>query len=88
MPNKLKPRTPWRRMTQQRSAASIDLSPRQQEVLSLIAHGLTNREIAEKLGLSVRTVEVHRYNLMRRLDVRTVAQLMRQAVAHRLIRMF
>jgi DNA-binding NarL/FixJ family response regulator len=67
--------------------APIELSPRQREILSLIAHGFTSREIAVKLGLSVRTIEVHRYHLMQRVHVRNVAQLLRQAMAHGLVRL-
>lgn len=61
------------------------LTARQQEILRLVAQGYTNREIGEQLNISVRTVEVHRFNLMRRLRVRNVAQLLRQALALRLI---
>jgi two-component system secretion response regulator SsrB len=50
-----------------------------------VAQGLTNREIAGHLDISVRTVEVHRFNLMRRLRVRNVAQLLRQALLMRLL---
>jgi len=56
------------------------LTPRQKEILRLVAQGLTNREVADHLDISVRTVEVHRFNLMRRLKVRNVAQLLRQAL--------
>jgi two-component system secretion response regulator SsrB len=51
----------------------------------LVALGHTNREIAASLDISVRTVEVHRFNLMRRLNVRNVAQLLRQALQHNLL---
>jgi len=61
------------------------LTTRQKEILSLVAQGFTNREIGEQLAISVRTVEVHRFNLMRRLRVRNVAQLLRQAIALRII---
>ena len=61
------------------------LTARQKEILRLVAQGYTNREIGERLDISVRTVEVHRFNLMRRLRVRNVAQLLRQALALRLI---
>ena len=61
------------------------LTARQKEILSLVTQGFTNREIGEKLDISVRTVEVHRFNLMRRLRVRNVAQLLRQAIALRII---
>ena len=57
------------------------LTSRQKEILRLVAQGYTNREIGQKLEISVRTVEVHRFNLMRRLRVRNVAQLLRQAMA-------
>ena len=61
------------------------LTARQKEILRLVAQGYTNREIGERLEISVRTVEVHRFNLMRRLRVKNVAQLLRQALALRLI---
>lgn len=60
--------------------AGRTLTPRQKEILRLVAQGLTNREVADQLRISVRTVEVHRFNLMRRLKVRNVAQLLRQAL--------
>jgi len=56
------------------------LTPRQKEILKLVSQGNTNRDIARRLTISVRTVEVHRFNLMRRLKVRNVAQLLRQAL--------
>lgn len=61
------------------------LTSRQKEILRLVAQGYTNREIGQKLDISVRTVEVHRFNLMRRLRVRNVAQLLRQAMAQDII---
>jgi DNA-binding NarL/FixJ family response regulator len=56
------------------------LTPRQRDILRLVSIGHTNREIAQVLEISVRTVEVHRFNLMRRLSVRNVAQLLRRAL--------
>ena len=56
------------------------LTPRQRDILRLVSIEHTNREIAEMLEISVRTVEVHRFNLMRRLNVRNVAQLLRRAL--------
>lgn len=61
------------------------ITPRQREILRLVALGHTNREIAGFLNISVRTVEVHRFNLMHRLDVRNVAQLLRQALHQNLL---
>jgi len=64
---------------------ALHLTPRQREILKMIGMGHTNREIGEALGISVRTVEVHRFNLMRRLNVRNVAQLLRLSLQHGLL---
>jgi DNA-binding NarL/FixJ family response regulator len=56
------------------------LSPRQREVLQLAAEGHSSKEIAQRLGLSVRTVETHRAQIMERLDVHDLAGLVRFAV--------
>lgn len=71
--------------SQERPGEVFSLTARQKEILRLVAQGHTNREIGEQLNISVRTVEVHRFNLMRRLRVRNVAQLLRQAMTLRLI---
>ncbi|MEO0464627.1 MAG: response regulator transcription factor [Pseudomonadota bacterium] len=52
------------------------LSAREGEVLSLVATGATNAEIAERLGISVKTVEKHRASLMRKLGVNSLAELL------------
>ena len=60
---------------------SVDLlTGRQHQILNLVSIGHTNREIAIMLHISVRTVEVHRFHLMRKLNVRNVAQLLRRAL--------
>jgi len=56
------------------------LSPREREVLTLVASGNTNKEIGAALGISPRTVESHRESLVRKLRIRTVAELTRFAV--------
>jgi two-component system response regulator NreC len=61
------------------------LTPREQEVLELIARGYTNRQAAEQLGISVRTVETHRANLMGKLGLRGRAELVRYAMDHGLL---
>lgn len=61
------------------------LTPRQKEVLQLIAEGNATREIAELLGVSVKTVEAHRANLMERLEIHDVPGLVRLAIRSRLI---
>lgn len=60
--------------------AADALSPRQREVLQLIAEGRSTREIAARLHLSVKTVETHRAQLMQRLDIYDVAGLTRYAL--------
>jgi DNA-binding NarL/FixJ family response regulator len=61
------------------------LTPRQREILQLIAEGKGTRDIAETLHLSVKTVETHRAQLMERLDIHDVAGLIRYALKKGLI---
>lgn len=56
------------------------LTPRQREVLQLIAEGQSTKEIARRLDLSVKTVETHRSQLMKQLDIHEIAGLVRYAV--------
>jgi DNA-binding NarL/FixJ family response regulator len=56
------------------------LTPRQREVLQLIAEGHTSRGIAHILSISVKTVETHRAGLMDRLGIRDIAGLVRYAI--------
>lgn len=62
------------------------LTPREREVLRLIALGHTSVEIAEKLGLSPRTIETHRARIHRKLGLGTRAELVRYALRHNLLR--
>jgi two-component system nitrate/nitrite response regulator NarL len=57
------------------------LTDREREVLSLIAEGLLNKQIADRLGIGVRTIETHRERIMRKLDIHTVAGLTKYAIA-------
>ncbi len=68
------------------SRALGQLTARERQVLVGVAQGHTNREIALQLGISHRTVETHRENLMKKLDVRTVAGLTRLALEAGLVR--
>jgi DNA-binding NarL/FixJ family response regulator len=61
------------------------LTPRQREILQLIAEGKSTKEIAQLLGLSVKTVETHRAQIMDRLQIRDVAGLVRFAMRAGLI---
>ncbi|HXB39976.1 MAG TPA: response regulator transcription factor [Bacteroidia bacterium] len=61
------------------------LSSREKEILKLIAEEYTNPEIAEKLFLSVRTVDTHRQNLIQKLDVKNTAGLVKYAIKSGLV---
>lgn len=61
------------------------LTPRQREVLQLIAEGRSTQDIAHKLSISVKTVETHRAQLMQRLDIHDIAGLVRYAIREGLV---
>jgi RNA polymerase sigma factor (sigma-70 family) len=63
----------------------IKLSVREKEVFVLLADGLTPREIAKRLGISPKTAETHKYNIMEKLEVSSVAQLTKIAIKKDLI---
>jgi DNA-binding NarL/FixJ family response regulator len=58
------------------------LTPRQREVLQLVAEGKTVKEIAQLLNISPKTVEFHKSQIMEQLDLRTTAELTKYAMAH------
>lgn len=62
-----------------------NLTPRQREILQLIAEGKSSKEIARLLDTSVKTIESHRASLMERLDIHDLAGLVRYAIRHGLI---
>ncbi len=70
---------------QKSSKAQPELSPREKEILALIAEGFTNPQIAEKIFLSPFTVDSHRKNLLAKLAVKNTASLIRLAVEKKLI---
>ena len=73
------------RLQKRNGQAATLITPRESEVLSHIADGLTNAEIAEKVSLSVNTVDTHRKNLLAKLGLRNTAQLIRYAVEKGLV---
>lgn len=62
------------------------LTPREREVLKLLAEGNSVKEIAGDLNLSVKTVEAHKFNLMRKLDIHNKAQLVQYAIRKKIIK--
>lgn len=64
---------------------SARLTPREREIVQLLAEGRTNACIAQALGLSLKTVENHRFNVMQKLKVSSVVELVRWAVRNRLV---
>lgn len=58
------------------------LTAREREVLVLLAEGLANKEVARKLGISVRTAETHREHLSRKLNIAPIAALTKYAIQH------
>lgn len=61
------------------------LSKKEQEILELIANGLTSKEIANQLFVSVRTIETHRTNILKKLEVKNTAELINKATRLHLI---
>ena len=70
-----------------RGAASDGLTTRQAEVLTLVAEGLSNRQICERLGISVHTVQRHRANIRRQLQLGSGADLKEYALRKGLIQL-
>lgn len=69
----------------QTPAEGLEITSRELEILQLIADGLTSQEIADRLYISPRTVDTHRSNIMKKLDINNAAGLVRYAVENDLI---
>lgn len=63
----------------------FDLTNKELEILELVLSGLTNKQISEKLRKSKRTIETHRFNLMRKMEVKNLIDLSRKAREHNLV---
>ena len=74
---------PARHMTG--SAPTRRLTAREREILQLIAEGRTNKEVAARLAVTVRTVEAHRANMMKKLDLHSTGQLVLYAVRNNIV---
>lgn len=68
-------------------ARSSTLTPREREVIKMIAEGNSVKEIAGLLRLSVKTVEAHKFNLMRKLNIHNKAQLVTYAIQKKIVKM-
>ncbi len=73
-------------MERKRRNGVTSLTDREQEILQLIWNGLKNREIGTRLKISVKTVEAHRANMMKKLRVSNAAQLLKAAIEEGFIR--
>jgi DNA-binding NarL/FixJ family response regulator len=74
-----------RQEPQEASDPTVSLTPRQREVLQLLAEGRSAKEIASSLSISARTVEFHKYQLMETLGLHTNAELIHFAIRHGLV---
>ncbi|HEV8539625.1 MAG TPA: LuxR C-terminal-related transcriptional regulator [Nitrospiraceae bacterium] len=73
-------------MERKKRNGATSLTDREQEILQLIWNGLKNREIGTRLKISVKTVEAHRANMMKKLRVSNAAQLLKAAIEEGFIR--
>lgn len=70
---------------QAQTSGAVRLSPRQREIVQLLAEGNSSKDVALALGLSVKTAETHRANIMRKLDCHTVSDIVRYAIRNNII---
>src|SRR5258705_11756289 len=66
-------------------ALKAALTPREREIVQLLAEGNSNKETASALGVSVKTIEAHRANIMRKLRLRSVTDLVRYAIRNKIV---
>jgi DNA-binding NarL/FixJ family response regulator len=63
----------------------VAVTAREREIIQLVAEGHTNKDIASTLGISVKTIEAHRANIMRKLHLRSVSDLVRYAIRNKIV---
>jgi DNA-binding NarL/FixJ family response regulator len=61
-------------------SAKVTISPREKQIIEFISLGLNNKEIAEKILLSTSTVDAHRYNILKKLEVKNTAEMITKAI--------
>lgn len=67
------------------SRTGAELTEREREILTLVVEGMTSKQIAKKLYISPRTVDTHRANLMEKLELNNIAELVRYAIKNELV---
>ncbi len=67
------------------ASESYDITPREKEVLGLVANGNSTKQIADQLGISIRTVESHRINMLKKLKASNTAELIKKAIDMKLL---
>jgi DNA-binding NarL/FixJ family response regulator len=70
---------------QNSDSGAVRLTPRQREIVQLLAEGKSSKEVAVALDLSVKTAETHRANIMRKLDCHSVSEVVRYAIRNKII---
>jgi DNA-binding NarL/FixJ family response regulator len=70
---------------QNSASGGIRLTPRQREIVQLLAEGKSSKEVAVALSMSVKTAETHRANIMRKLDCHSVSEVVRYAIRNNII---
>ena len=73
------------RQRKPRISAHPNLTSRERQIIQLLAEGKSNKEVADRLGISVRTAENHRARIMRKLQLRTLSDLVRHAIRNKII---
>ena len=71
-------------VAQQEELAPVTVTAREREIIQLVAEGQSNKEAASTLGISVKTIEAHRANIMRKLHLRSVSDLVRYAIRNKI----
>jgi len=67
------------------SAQKVDITKREREIIELISLGFSNKEIAEKILVSTSTVDAHRYNILKKLEVKNTAEMIMKAIKLKII---
>jgi DNA-binding NarL/FixJ family response regulator len=68
-----------------KSGSKIDITRREKEIMELISLGFSNKEIADKIFVSISTVDAHRYNILKKMEVKNTAEMITKAIKLKLI---